>query len=64
MSTAAPSPEVPGREEPKLVSFQSADVPIQAVTVFCKNKAEVTRVVDFSSPSSLGRHEVSADSSH
>lgn len=50
-------PEVP-RDETTLVSFSAADVPIQAVTVFCKNKAEVTRIVDFSSPSRLGRHEV------
>eukprot|EP00752_Nemacystus_decipiens_P006822 g6124.t1 len=55
---AASSPEVPGPEPPKLVSFSGADVPVQEVTVFCKNKAEVTRVVKFSSPSSLGRHEV------
>lgn len=65
MSTAAPSPpQVPGREEPKLASFPSKEVPIQAVTVFCKNKAEVTRVINFSSPSSLGRHEVSYVSSN
>ncbi len=64
MSTAAPSPQVPGREEPKLESFACKEVPIQAVTVFCKNKAEVTRVINFSSPSSLGRHEVSYYSSN
>eukprot|EP00903_Cladosiphon_okamuranus_P006878 g6698.t2 len=55
---AVSSPEVPGPEAPTLVSFSGADVPIQAATVFCKNKAEITRVVKFSSPSSLGRHEV------
>lgn len=50
-------PEVP-RDETMLESFSAADVPVQAVTVFCKNKAEITRIVDFSSPSRLGRHEV------
>lgn len=57
MATAS-SPEVPGPEAPKLVSFSGADVPVQAVTVFCNNKAEITRVMNFSSLSSLGRHEV------
>ena len=57
MATAS-SPEVPGPEGPKLVSFSGVDVPVQAVTVFCNNKAEITRVMNFSSLSSLGRHEV------
>lgn len=57
----ASSPEVPGPEAPKVVSFPSTDVPVQAVTVFCKNKAEITRVANFSSPSGLGRHEVSIE---
>ncbi|CAM9649156.1 unnamed protein product [Pylaiella littoralis] len=51
------APEVP-RDGTTLVSFSAEDVPVKAVTVYRKNKAEVTRVVDFSSPSSLGRHEV------
>ncbi|CAB1112331.1 unnamed protein product [Ectocarpus sp. CCAP 1310/34] len=55
--TALP-PSVLGADAPKAVSFSSSDAPIQAVTVFCKGKAEVTRVINFSSPSSLGRHEV------
>ncbi|CAM9685635.1 unnamed protein product, partial [Ectocarpus sp. 12 AP-2014] len=54
----APPPSVPGADAPKAVSFSSSDAPIQAVTVFRKGKAEVTRVINFSSPSSLGRHEV------
>ncbi|CAN0195768.1 unnamed protein product [Ectocarpus sp. 6 AP-2014] len=54
----APPPSASGADAPKAVSFLSSDVPIQAVTVFCKDKAEVTRVINFSSPSSLGRHEV------
>eukprot|EP00903_Cladosiphon_okamuranus_P006879 g6699.t1 len=55
---AMSSPEVPSPEAPTLVSFSGADVPIQAATVFCNNKAEITRIVKFSSPSGLGRHEV------
>ncbi|CBN77799.1 conserved unknown protein [Ectocarpus siliculosus] len=54
----APPPSVPGADKPKAVSFSSSDAPIQAVTVFRKGKAEVTRIINFSSPSSLGRHEV------
>ncbi|CAN0048331.1 unnamed protein product [Ectocarpus sp. 12 AP-2014] len=54
----APPPSVPGVDAPKAVSFSSSDAPIQAVTVFRKGKAEVTRIINFSSPSSLGRHEV------
>ncbi|CAN0144949.1 unnamed protein product, partial [Ectocarpus sp. 4 AP-2014] len=54
----APPPSVPGADAPKAVSFSSSDAPIQAVTVFRKGKAEVTRIINFSSPSSLGRHEV------
>ncbi|CAN0080877.1 unnamed protein product [Pylaiella littoralis] len=49
--------EVP-RDETTLVSFSAEDVPVKAVTVYCGDKAEVTRVVHFSSPSSVGRHEV------
>ncbi|CAN0102755.1 unnamed protein product [Ectocarpus fasciculatus] len=56
--TAPPPPSVPGADAPKVVSFSTLDAPIQAVTVFRKGKAEVTRVINFSSPSSLGRHEV------
>lgn len=57
-NNASPPPScVPAPDSPKLVSFPSSDVPIRAVTVFCKNKAEVTRVVNFPSPG-LGRHEV------
>ncbi|CAM9390615.1 unnamed protein product [Ectocarpus sp. 8 AP-2014] len=54
----APPPSVPGADAPKVVSFSSSDAPIQAVTVFRKGKAEITRVINFSLPSSLGRHEV------
>ncbi|CBN77797.1 conserved unknown protein [Ectocarpus siliculosus] len=58
MATETLPPSVLGAAAPKAVSFSSSDVRIQAVTVFCKGKAEVTRVINFSSPSSLGRHEV------
>ncbi|CAM9685567.1 unnamed protein product [Ectocarpus sp. 12 AP-2014] len=54
----APPPSTSGADTPNVVSFSSSDAPIQAITVFCKDKAEVTRVIKFSSPSSLGRHEV------
>ncbi|CAM9353479.1 unnamed protein product [Ectocarpus fasciculatus] len=57
-TATAPPPSVPGADAPKVVAFSSSDAPIQGVTVFRKGKAEITRVINFSSPSSLGRHEV------
>ncbi|CAN0145015.1 unnamed protein product, partial [Ectocarpus sp. 4 AP-2014] len=57
-SEIAPPPSASGVDAPEVVSFSSSDAPIRAVTLFCKDKAEVTRVINFSSPSSLGRHEV------
>lgn len=56
-SPTAP-PTVPAPEF-HAVTFSSKDVPITAVTVFCEDKAEVTRVVNFSTSSSgVGPHEV------
>ena len=54
MAPAVPAPEL------HAVSFSSKDVPIKAVTVFCKGKAEVTRVVKMPASSVIGPHEVSS----
>ncbi|CAM9996289.1 unnamed protein product [Ascophyllum nodosum] len=58
MTTPNSSPTVPDVPERVHVAFSSEVAPIRDVTVFCENKAEITRNVNFSSPSKLGRHEV------
>ena len=64
MTTPNSSPTVPDVPERVHVAFSSEVAPIRDVTVFCENKAEITRNVNFSSPSKLGRHEVSEQECH
>lgn len=59
MATPTAPPTVPAPEFHK-ATFSSKDVPITAVTVFCKDKAEVTRVINLSTSSGVGPHEVSS----
>lgn len=58
-SPTAPAAAVVPAPETHTVAFTSNDVPITAVTVFCEDKAEVTRIVNFSTSSAIGPHEVS-----
>ncbi|CAM9101943.1 unnamed protein product, partial [Laminaria digitata] len=58
MASSSPTaPTVPAPDY-HTVTFSSKDVPITAVTVFCEDKAEVTRVVNFSPSSGIGPYEV------
>eukprot|EP00904_Undaria_pinnatifida_P004389 jgi/Undpi1/13951/HiC_scaffold_9.g03602.m1 len=57
-SPTAPAAAVVPAPETHTVAFTSNDVPITAVTVFCEDKAEVTRIVNFSTSSAIGPHEV------
>lgn len=58
-TSATPSAGDASSGEVPRVSFDGKDAPIRSVVVYTNNMAEIKRVVNFSSATATGLHEVS-----
>lgn len=63
-AASSSSPVVPGLADSGAIqtkNVQVQDAPIQAATVFTRNRAEITRLLAMPSPAKIGLHEVGVD---